>query len=117
MVTIQSDPVPLHVDQTGTIRVAGTRITVDVLLGYLLGGVTPEEIVSETWYPMLTLADVHGVLAYYYRHRDDVDDYLKRRRDQATGMQKEVEGAMPNFAETKARLLARRNATHAPSAD
>jgi uncharacterized protein (DUF433 family) len=104
-------------DETGTIRVGNTRITLDVLLGYLLSGVKPEEIVSEEWYPTLSLADVHGVLAYYYRHQAEIDEYVKVRREEADRRQSEIETTQPTYAEVKARLLARRNASHAPPAE
>ena len=116
MITISSDPVPLRVDESGAIRVGTTRITLDVLLGFLLGGVKPEQIVSEEWYPTLTLADVHGVLAYYHRHQTELDEYLKRRAEEADRMQDEIETTQPTFAYVKARLLALRNAVHAPPA-
>jgi uncharacterized protein (DUF433 family) len=117
MTTIHPDPVPLRVDETGTIRVGNTRITLDVLLGYLLRGVTPEQVVSQEWYPTLCLADVHGVLAYYYRNQAELDQYLKNRREAADARQKEFEATQPTFAEAKARLLDRRNAAHAPPAE
>jgi uncharacterized protein (DUF433 family) len=117
MIIIHPDPVPLRVDETGTIRVGNTRITLDVLLGYLLSGVHPEQVVSQEWYPALSLADVHGVLAYYYRHQAEVDDYLRGRREQADRREKEIEASQPSFGEVKARLLARRDAAHAPPAD
>lgn len=114
---IHSDPVPLRVDETGTIRVAETRITLDVLLRFLLAGVTPEQLVSPEWYDTLSLADVHAVLAYYYRHTTEVDEYLQRRRESADRLQDEIESRHPAFDEVKARLLARRNTAHASSAD
>ncbi len=117
MTIIDSDPIPLRLDETGTIRVGNTRITLDVLLGYLLSGVKPEEIVSDGWYPTLTLADVYGVLAYYYRHQAELDEYLKCRREEADRMQNEIEATQPTFAEVKARLLARRSVSRAPSAE
>ena len=117
MIVIYCDPVPLRVDEMGTIRVGNTRITLDVLLGYLLSGVKPEQVVSEEWYPTLSLADVHGVLAYYYRHRTELDEYLRCRREEADRRQNDLEVTQPNFAEVKARLLAGRNAAHAPPAE
>ena len=117
MIVIHSDPVPLRVDETGTIRVGNTRITLDVLLGYLLEGVTPEQIVSEAWYPTLSLADIHGVLAYYYRHQTELDEYLRRRREDSDRRQNEIEAANPTFAEVKARLLAERIASDAAAPD
>lgn len=117
MTRIHPDPPPLRVDESGTIRVGNTRITLDVLLGYLLGGVTPEQVVSEAWYPALSLAEVHGVLAYYYRYRAEVDEYLRGRREEADQRQKEIEASQPTIAEVKARLRARRDAAHAPLAE
>jgi uncharacterized protein (DUF433 family) len=117
MNAIHADPVPLRVDDTGTIRVGDTRITLDVLLGCLLGGVKPEEVVSEEWYPALTLADVHAVLAYYYRHQAELDAYLTSRRELADRTRAEIEATQPTFAAVKSRLLARRNAPNAPPAE
>jgi uncharacterized protein (DUF433 family) len=114
MTVIHTHPIPLRMDETGTIRVGNTRITLDVLLSYLLAGVKPEEIVADEWYPMLSLADVHGVLAYYYRHQTELDEYLKSRKEEADRKQNEIEATQPRFAEVKARLLARRNGSHAP---
>jgi uncharacterized protein (DUF433 family) len=116
MTIIHPDPVPLHADETGTIRVGNTRITLDALLGHLLAGVKPEQIVSEEWYPALSLADVHGALAYYYRHQAEVDECLRCRREQADRRQQEIEAVQPTFAQVKARLQARRNAGHTPPA-
>lgn len=113
MTIIHPDSVPLRVDETGTIRVGNTRITLDVLLGYLLQGVTPEQLVSEEWYPALSLTDIHRILAYYNRHQAELDQYLRRRREEADTRQKEIEATQPTFAEVKARLLARRDADHA----
>jgi uncharacterized protein (DUF433 family) len=117
MTIIHTDLVPLCVDETGTIRVCNTRITLDVLLGYLLRGVQPEQIVSPEWYPTLSLADVHAVLAYYYRHQAELDEYLSRRHEQADSTQKEIEATRPTFADVKARLLAKRDAAHARPAE
>jgi uncharacterized protein (DUF433 family) len=104
-------------DEAGSIRVANTRITLDVLLGYLLSGVQPAQLVSEDWYPMLSLADVHSVLAYYYRHHTELDEYLRGRRNEANQRQKEIEASQPTFAQEKARLLTKRKAAHAPPAE
>ena len=117
MTTIHADPVPLYVDETGTIRVGSTRITLDVFMAFVRKGVTPEQFVSPEYYPALSLADVHGVLAYYYRHQSELDEYLQRRCEEADRLQKEIEAKQPSFAEVKARLLAKRQAAHAPAAD
>ena len=40
-------------------------------------GASPKSIVEA--YSTLDLADVHGAIAYYLRHRDEVSEYLRRR--------------------------------------
>jgi uncharacterized protein (DUF433 family) len=66
--------------------VIGTRIRVqDIYVWHELQGRTPDEIVSR--YPQLTLADVHAALAYYWDHRDEVDQQI-RESDELLEMMK-----------------------------
>jgi uncharacterized protein (DUF433 family) len=61
------------------IRVKGHRIGIEIILGdYLEEGLGAEEIVCR--YPTLTLQEVHAVLAYYWRHKADMDAYLQQVR-------------------------------------
>ncbi len=56
----------------GRARVDGHRITVeDVAIWHERMGMSPDEIVSA--HPSLTVADVHGALAYYHEHRERID--------------------------------------------
>jgi uncharacterized protein (DUF433 family) len=56
----------------GRPRIDGHRITVeDVAVWHERMGMSPDEIVSA--YPSLTLADVHGALAYYFENRERID--------------------------------------------
>jgi uncharacterized protein (DUF433 family) len=60
----------------GKPRIAGHRITVsDVAIWHERMGMSPDEIVFE--YPTITLSDVHAALAYYYDHRDEVDQEIR----------------------------------------
>lgn len=104
-ITLHTDPLPLHVDETGTIRVGQTRVTLDVLLADYRSGVSPEEIVRQL--DTLDLADVYAVLAYYHRHRDEIDQYLRQREAAAEALRREIEAGQTDRAELKARLLAR----------
>jgi uncharacterized protein (DUF433 family) len=55
----------------GKPRIAGHRIRVqDIYVWHELQGQTPEEIVAN--FPQLTLGDVHGALAYYWDHKDEM---------------------------------------------
>jgi uncharacterized protein (DUF433 family) len=118
-IALHADPVPLRVDDTGAIRVGQSRVTLDVLLQYWRLGMKPEEIAQGL--DTVSLADVHGALAYYFRHQTEIDDYLRRREEEAENLRQEIEAANASrLAPLKARLDAVRaqgNDGHAPSAD
>src|SRR5437868_14534391 len=101
--TLHSDPVPLHVDDTGAIRVGQSRVTLDVLLQYWRHGMKPEEIARGL--DTLSLADVLGALAYYLRHQTELDEYLRRREEEAETLRQQIEAANASrLAPLKARL-------------
>jgi uncharacterized protein (DUF433 family) len=118
-ITLHADPVPLHVDDTGTIRVGQSRVTLDVLLHYWRLRMKPEEIARGL--DTLTLADIHGALAYYLRHQTEIDDYLRRREDEAEKLRQEIEATnAARLTPLKARLeavKAQGNGGHAPTSD
>ena len=59
--------------------IRGTRFPVRSVVEYILRqGMTPEELVAE--WKALTLAQVHGALAYYYDHRREIDADIRRNR-------------------------------------
>jgi uncharacterized protein (DUF433 family) len=57
-------------------RVAGTRVALDSIVRRFWEGDTPESIVQS--FPVLTLEQVYGAIAYYLRHQDSIDSYLKQ---------------------------------------
>jgi uncharacterized protein (DUF433 family) len=97
---------PLRVDNTGTVRVGDSRVTLDVLVSAYEGGMEPEAIVRA--YDTLNLADVHGAIAYYLRHREEVQAYLRRREEEAARLRKLIEANQPPRP-TREELLARRS--------
>jgi len=118
-ITLHADPVPLRVDDTGAIRVGQSRVTLDALLQYWRLGMKPEEIARGL--NSLTPADVHGALAYYFRHETEIDEYLHRREEEAEKLRGEIEAANADrLALLKARLDAVGsvgNGGHAPTTD
>ncbi|MHC5613449.1 MAG: DUF433 domain-containing protein [Nostoc sp.] len=57
--------------RSGKPRIAGTRITVaDVAIMYLRMGQSLEEIAGKY---QLSLASVHAAIAFYYDHREEID--------------------------------------------
>lgn len=115
-ITLHADPVPLHVDDTGAIRVGTSAVTLEVLLEHWRLGMKPEEIAHEL--DSLTMADVHGALAYYFRHQHEIDAYLRRRKEEAEHLRHQIEAANASrLVPLKARLdpvKAQSNGLHAP---
>lgn len=97
--------VPIHTDADGVVRVAGTRVTLDTIVGAFDAGATAEEIAQQ--YSSVPLPDIYSVITYYLRHKTEVCDYLKRRGEQAERVREEVERRFPS-AGLRERLLARR---------
>ncbi len=87
---LHADIPPLRVDDEGSIRVGGTRITLDLLVEQYENGMTPEDMVRA--YDVLVLADVHAAIAYYLRHREEVRAYLKQRKVEAEALRARIEG-------------------------
>jgi uncharacterized protein (DUF433 family) len=103
---LRTDPCPLRVDQGGVVRVGASRISLDLLVEQYENGMTPEGMVRA--YDTLSLADIHAVIAYYLRHRDEVRAYLKRRAEEAEALRAKIEAERPCISREE--LLARRSA-------
>jgi uncharacterized protein (DUF433 family) len=104
--TVHGDPSPLRVDEHGTVRVGDSQVLLDIVIREFNNGAEPEAIAHG--YPTLDLADVYGVIAYYLRHRTEIDDYLRARRQEAEKLRQEIESQQPGRAELRAKLLARK---------
>ena len=57
-------------------RVAGTRVSLDSIVYCFWNGDSPETIVQS--FPVLTLEQVYGAIAYYLDHQDEIDEYIKQ---------------------------------------
>jgi uncharacterized protein (DUF433 family) len=56
--------------------VSGKRVSLDSVVYRFLEGLSPESITTEC-FPVLSLEEVYGVIAYYLAHRAEVDAYLQ----------------------------------------
>ena len=61
-----------------TYMISGTRVSLDSIVHAFLSGQSAESIAQS--FPVLTLEQVYGAIAYYLALRDDVDRYLDARR-------------------------------------
>ena len=114
LLPLDAERPPLRVDEGAVVRVGTSRISLDLVVEQYENGMTPEAMVRA--YDTLVLADVHAVIAYYLRHRDEVRAYLKRRAEEAVALRARIEAERPRV--TREELLARRSARekdHAPT--
>ena len=114
LATLPTMSPPLRVDEGGVVRVGKSRVSLDLVVEQYENGVLPEDMVRA--YDTLGLADVHAVIAYYLRHRDEIRAYLKRRAEEADALRTKIEAERPRIAREE--LLARRSAReqeHAPT--
>ena len=103
--TVAAEKAPLATDVDGTVRVGGTRVTLDTVVAAFRDGVSAEGIVEQ--YPSLNLADVYSVLGYVLHHTDEVNAYLEQRKARADEVRRENEGRFEPMG-VRERLLARR---------
>lgn len=103
--TVEPEVVPLATDADGVVRVRGSRVTLDTVVAAFKDGATAETIAQQ--YPSLDLADVYAVIAYYLRHRVEVEAYLAQRTAYAAEVRQANE-QRANPVGIRERLLARR---------
>src|SRR6266513_3101229 len=89
LLPLPTEAPPLRVDEGGAVRVGNSRVSLDLIVEQYENGMTPEDMVRA--YDTLVLADVHAVIAYYLRHRDEVRAYLKRRKEEAKALRAKIE--------------------------
>lgn len=104
--TAQAEAPPLREDAAGALRVGNSRVLLELVLRAFQDGATPETIVQR--YSTLALADVYAVIAYYLRHRTEVEEYLVRREQKAEEVRQRIERQQGDLSEIRARLLAGR---------
>jgi uncharacterized protein (DUF433 family) len=106
LLEIAPEPVPLTTDRDGVVRVGSTRVPLDTVVAAFHTGATAEEIAEQ--YPTLDLVDIYAVIAYYLRHRGEVEEYLRVRERDAVEVRAENEARFDPVG-IRERLLARRN--------
>lgn len=97
--------VPLELWEDGTIRVAGSRVTLDTVVGQFKLGATAEQIQDS--FPSLSLRQIYGAIFYYLARTDAVEKYLCEQKQAAEEVRRLIE-SLPGQAEFRERLRARR---------
>ena len=99
MATLIETPIS---ERDGVYFVTGTRVTLDTVIDSFHDGATPEDIALH--YPSLELVVVYEVIAYYLRHRAELDAYLERSKADAV-MLRAVTEARRNPVGIRVQLL------------
>jgi len=99
---------PLIVTEQGTIRIKGSRVSLDSVIHHFKLGATAEQIVQS--FPSLSLGDVYSSIAYYLTHRQEMEVYLDEQKVAADNLQGQLE-SNPDYqaeiAELRSRILSR----------
>ncbi len=118
LLNIVTDPNPLRVDSGGAIRVGKCRVLFELVVHEFQRGQTPEQIVHS--FDTLDLADVYAAIAFYLRHKDEVDQWMREMDAEAEKLRAMIEASQPDsraFREMLRQRWLAREQRHAPSAD
>jgi uncharacterized protein (DUF433 family) len=77
MLKFEPTPCPVLLGGDGAIRVRGSGVVLELVVGAYDGGATPEQIAHHC--PSLTLSTIHRVIGFVLEHRPEIDLYLRRR--------------------------------------
>jgi len=100
--TAQAEAPPLREDSSGALRVGESRVLLELVIRAFQDGATPETIVER--YATLTLGDAYAVIAYYLRHRGEIEEYLARRDHEAEQVRQRIEDQQGDLSEIRAGL-------------
>lgn len=76
-------------------RVAGTRVSLDSVVYAFRSGESPESIAQS--FPVLSLEQVYGAIAFYLAHREEVDASLARTEREYAKLLETARRADPMF--------------------
>jgi uncharacterized protein (DUF433 family) len=106
---IELDPAsqtPLTRGTDGTIRITGSRVTLDSIIDEFTQGATAEQIQED--FPSLTLREIYGAIFYYLEHTSMIEEYLRQQEQDAQEMHRLIE-RQPGIVQLRERIRARRN--------
>jgi uncharacterized protein (DUF433 family) len=79
----------------GAYWVTGTRVSLDSIVYQFREGQSAEGIAAD--FPVLSLEQVYGAIAYYLGHREEIDAYLREGEAQFEREREEERRADPEF--------------------
>lgn len=103
--SVTAEKAPLRMNTGGVALIGQTRVRLESVVVAFRQGDSPEQIADS--FDALTLAEVYGVIAYYLKHREEVDGYLAQQAAAAEDWQRGTEAEHPELFSLRNRLLAR----------
>lgn len=91
--------------------VTGTRVSLDSLVYGFREGHTAESLAQS--FPLLTLEQVYGAIAYYLANQEVIDAYLQQQEKDFVELQKELRQRDPMFYQKLADARRQRQAAQA----
>ena len=71
---METTPTYAYATPEGGWRITGSRVSLDSVVHAYRQGRAPEVIAAD--FPSLSLEQVHGAIAFYLRHREEIDRHL-----------------------------------------
>jgi len=90
--------------------VAGSRVSLDSIVYAFLDGQSAESIAQS--FPVLTLEQVYGAIAFYLANRSEIDTYLARVRNGFEALRQAARDADPMFYQKLADARRQRQTLH-----
>jgi uncharacterized protein (DUF433 family) len=98
--------VPLDVWEDGSIRLVGSRVTLDSIVHEFKLGATAEQIYHS--FPAVSLRGIYGAIFYYLANTEAVEEYLLQREERAEKTQRFIEDHL-DTKNLRERILFRRD--------
>jgi uncharacterized protein (DUF433 family) len=90
--------------------IVGRRVSLDSVIYAYLGGQTAEGIAQS--FPVLTMEQVYGAIAFYLANRADIDAYLARAKADFDSKRRAARESDPMFYQKLADAQRQSTATH-----
>ncbi|MDF5722619.1 MAG: DUF433 domain-containing protein [Rhizonema sp. PD37] len=75
--------------------ITDTRVSLDSIVYAFRNGMSPESIIQS--FPVLTLEEVYGAIAFYLANRDEIDAYLRVEEEEFDAMPQPLQARDPSL--------------------
>jgi uncharacterized protein (DUF433 family) len=96
---------PLRLDENSTIRIIGSRVSLDSIIEQFKLGATAEQLQED--FPTLTLREIYGAIYYYLDNTEATEEYLRQQESAEEDTRRFINEHLPTDS-LRERLRARR---------